>query len=81
MCNQSAGSWRGPAAAALWVFWLAGCQVTPPRPAPVGSVVSAGSEGEAPLQAHQLADVQVALGRALEKRGEPAQAQAAYLTP
>jgi Flp pilus assembly protein TadD len=62
---------------ALGVTGLAGCQHfnDPGARAPHGPFVS---DATPPLTAHQAADVQVSLGRSLEKRGDAAQAMAAY---
>src|SRR4051812_14538773 len=70
---------RGTAVGLLWACFLAGCQQAPPRPTPAGSVLSASQESGPRLEGRQVADVQVALGRVQERRGEVGQAQATYL--
>jgi Flp pilus assembly protein TadD len=61
---------------AFWVFAAVGCQ----HNRPAFTSLSAPEEDPAPvLKARQAADIRVALGRTLEKRGDLEQAQAAYL--
>ncbi len=63
--------------AAWWLAGLAGCQQAPLRPQ--GPALALGGTGEGPkLTARQAADVQVALARSLELRGEGEQAMAIY---
>src|SRR5207237_3633248 len=70
MVQQRSG--RSCLIVALTFALAAGCQQSPRRGGPP-------PEAEAPhLGAPQAADVQVALGRTLEKRGEEEQARAAY---
>src|SRR5262245_60952240 len=68
---------RGRAAAALGLTLLAGCLSGNPRPNPASLLPGAG-EPSPPLRASQVADVQVAMGRTLEKRGSTEQAQEMY---
>jgi tetratricopeptide (TPR) repeat protein len=69
--------WRAAAALSVGSAVLAGCQqfgLAPARP-----TVALDNPAEAlKISPHQAADVQVALGRSLEKRGDPAKAIAAY---
>src|SRR5947208_13639688 len=65
-------SGRGLLSVALTLALAAGCQQFPHRGAPPHEV-EAAQPG-----ASQAADVQIALGRTLEKRGEEEQARAAY---
>ncbi|MDE3158590.1 MAG: tetratricopeptide repeat protein, partial [Acidobacteriota bacterium] len=56
---------------------VAGCvHFDPPRPPTL--TVAGSSLGESKLKSRQVADVQVALGRSLERQGETARAIAAY---
>jgi Flp pilus assembly protein TadD len=65
------------AAALFSLTGMAGClHFDPPHSAALS--VAAGSTGESKLTARQRADVQVAVGRSLEQRGEAARAIAAY---
>lgn len=57
---------------------LIGCQSTAPKTVPL-SPITQQVDAQSKLSPQQIADVQVALGRSLEKRGEVAQATAAYL--
>lgn len=64
-------------AAAVWLAGLSGCQHSPQRPQ--GPTVMLGSPDRAhKVTARQAADVQYAIGRSLELRGEGEQAMAAY---
>src|SRR5262245_64356027 len=67
----------GAAVTALGLTLLAGCLQGNPRLAPPSPLPGAG-EPSAALQASQVADVQVAMGRALEKRGSAEQALEMY---
>lgn len=58
------------------VFGAAGCVHTPTAPQP--PAVLPPLETDARLGARQVADVKVALGRTLEKQGDPARALTAY---
>ena len=70
--------WHGTAVAALGLTLLAGCLQSNPRAAPLLPLPNA-CEAPVTLRASQAADVQVAMGRALEKRGATEQAQTVYL--
>src|SRR5438128_537544 len=75
--TRSKRFWQGSVAAALWMAGLSGCQQAPLRPQ--GPALSLGGADErAKITARQAADVQVALGRSLEMRGEGEQAMAVY---
>src|SRR3954470_3720515 len=78
--GQCYRSLRPSAAVGLvWACCLAGCVQAPPRPTPADSVLSVGQEPAPVLDAHQVADVQVAMGRVQERHGEVGLAQASYL--
>src|SRR4051794_22702191 len=62
--------------AALGMVLFAGCQHGPQRPA--GSFSSPDTEPNVKLTPAQVADVQVALARTLEARGEAGEAMQAY---
>src|SRR5262245_31005529 len=65
------------AATVLWLACLSGCQQAPVRPQ--NPVLSVGAAEQGPkLTSRQAADVQVALGRSLEMRGDSEQAMAVY---
>jgi Tfp pilus assembly protein PilF len=66
----------GPLVVAAGLAWLAGCRH--PAGPPVGNALLEGASGRGDLTPRQLADVQVAYGQALEKRGEADQARARY---
>jgi Flp pilus assembly protein TadD len=69
--------WQGSVAAAVWLAGLSGCQHSPQRPQ--GPTVMLGSPDRPhKVTARQAADVQYAIGRSLEMRGEGEQAIAAY---
>jgi tetratricopeptide (TPR) repeat protein len=77
--RRSRWIWQGSIVAALGAALLDGC-VNSPGPRRVAVSPLLGGEAEpAHLSARQVADVQVALGRALEARGESDRATAAYL--
>src|SRR4051794_39408427 len=71
------GRWGG-LAMALGLPLLAGCLQGNPRPATRSPMLPGAGEPAPTLGASQVADVQVAMGRALEKRGDGGQAEAAY---
>src|SRR5262245_22619773 len=69
--------WRGAIVAALGLGVLAGCQHGAPRGNP-GALLSDSRETPPRLKPNQVADVQMALGRSAEQRGDLAQAAAFY---
>jgi Tfp pilus assembly protein PilF len=74
--RRSATRWLRAGALALLGISFAGCQhfgSSTPRPEPLASV-----EDHPKLNGQQIADVKVALGRSLEKKGEIEQAALAY---
>lgn len=68
---------RGTGAAVLVLAGLAGCQHFD-LPFDPQAVLAAHSASESKQKSSQITDVQVALGRSLEKQGQTAQAIAAY---
>src|SRR6516165_4553162 len=68
---------RKAIAAAVLATCLAGCLHFKEGPAPSPGLLGAGGVGK--VSDRQAADVQVALGRSLEKRGDDADALAAYM--
>jgi Tfp pilus assembly protein PilF len=75
--TRRVGCRSGAAVTALGLTLLAGCLQGNPRPIPPSPLAGAGEPSPA-LQASQVADVQVAMGRALEKRGAAEQALGVY---
>jgi tetratricopeptide (TPR) repeat protein len=75
--RQDTRFWQGSVAAALWMAGLSGCQQAPLRPQNPALLLSTTEAGPK-ITARQVADVQVALGRSLEMRGEEQQAMAIY---
>jgi Tfp pilus assembly protein PilF len=69
--------WLGPLALAMGGACLAGCR-HPGAPEGPTSLLTAGGKERTELNPAQMADVQVAYGRSLEKRGEQDQALARY---
>jgi Tfp pilus assembly protein PilF len=69
---------HGQAAVVLCLIALASCQHVQPQPR-AQQLVADPAENETKLKGSQVADVQIALGRSLEKRGLVEQATAAYL--
>jgi Flp pilus assembly protein TadD len=75
---QSKRFWWCFVATAAGMAWLAGCQLGNPRP-PSGLALSTGGpERATAITPAQAADVQIAFGRSLEKRGDVERATAAY---
>jgi Tfp pilus assembly protein PilF len=64
---------------ALGLAWAAGCQHMQPTATTSPATVVCAAPADPKPTDRQVADVQMALGRSLEKRGEWAQANAAYL--
>jgi tetratricopeptide (TPR) repeat protein len=64
-------------AAAVGILSLAGCQLPSPLTSRL-SLSTGGQEGASALTASQVADVQIAFGRSLEKRGDAERAVAVY---
>lgn len=75
--RRYAGAW---AAAAIGLLSAAGCQHagTMQRPESPSGVLTSKAEATPKLNGKQVADIQIAQGRSLEKQGELAQAAAAY---
>src|SRR6516162_6193605 len=75
--------WLGLGGLALGLCLISGCVHADPSravSAPSGSAPTVSPQESAPkLTSAQVADVKIAFGRTLEKRGAPDQAQAAYL--
>jgi Flp pilus assembly protein TadD len=69
---------RGLGVVAIGLALLSGCQHLDALPA-VPAPTAASPESAPKLRAGQVADVKIAYGRTLEKRGAPDQAQAKYL--
>src|SRR5439155_16138699 len=66
----------GLLAAGTCLAAMVGCQQMPASPPPQAAM--ADSTKEKPLNGQQVADIQVALGRSLERRGQYEDALAAY---
>ena len=77
MIARTTGLWCGLFAGTALTALLAGCQSSAPLHRPQSSP-NQGDERQPKINTRQTADVQIALGRSLEKRGETAQAMAAY---